>query len=197
MFFDYQIERVLFNTPWDSLDSHNVTPNWFGWRDHPGPTFSKEKAEHLLKTRYRNLSHALQQIIPFLRAKATFRDTVANLRAKGWLDWHLLTAIHNIAVSHRINRIAHHLGPDRARRALGQVARSPEVETVEGLSATLFTYEKMQNQRKVAMLSLLQHWGLQLHQETPDFPGIEGLLGVRYGYWDDDVEHINPFPHAD
>ena len=46
------------------------------------------------------------------------------------------------------------------------------------------------------MLSLLRHWGLECRQETPDFLGIERLLAARYGYWDDDIAHDDPFPKA-
>ena len=68
--------------------------------------------------------------------------------------------------------------------------------TADGVSATLFTYEAMQHHRKAAMLPLLNHWGLELHQPTPDFLGIESLLRARYGYWNDDIEHTNPFPNG-
>ena len=44
------------------------------------------------------------------------------------------------------------------------------------------------------MLSLLNHWGLECRQETPDIPAIERLLAARYGYWDEDVPHEDPFP---
>ena len=44
------------------------------------------------------------------------------------------------------------------------------------------------------MLSLVKHWGLESHQATPDIPAIEQLLASRYGYWDEDVPHDDPFP---
>ena len=119
------------------------------------------------------------------------------LRAEGWLDWHLQTAIHNTVVGYRIERIARSLGPENARRMLERVARSPEVETAEDIPARLFTPEAINRHRQNAMLSLLNNWGLELRQRTPDFPGIETLLGARYGYWDDDCEHIDPFPDGE
>ena len=196
MFSNQQIERSRFSTPWDCLDGDYPAHRDLRWQDRPGPTFSKEKADSLLETRYRNLEHILQRVVPHLWREETFRHTVEALRAEGWLDWHLLTAISNILLSHRFNRIARGLGPDNARRMLERVMRSPEVETVDGVSATLFTHEAMQHHRKNAMLSLLKHWGLELCQPTPDFTGIESLLIGRYGYWDDDIEHTDPFPNG-
>ena len=195
--FDQRIERTRFKPPWNSLDGNYPAYSGIGLRDDPGPTFSQEKAEELLKTRYRTLSHVLQQIVPYLRDEPMFRDTLAQLRGEGWLDWHILQAMYSIILNRRINRIATTLGADNARRVFERVMRSPEVETVGGVPAALFTYEAMQRQRRADMVSLLQHWGLELHQPTPDFAGLEGLLGARYGYWDHDIPHSNPFPNVD
>ena len=46
------------------------------------------------------------------------------------------------------------------------------------------------------MMALLNHWGLECQQNTPDMPAIERLLAARYGYWDDDVPHDAPFPDS-
>ena len=196
MFSDQQIDRSRFNTPWDCLDGHYPAHKDLRWQDGPGPTFSKEKADSLLKTRYRNLEHILQRVVPYLWSEETFRRTVETLRDEGWLDWHILTAISNIILTRRFNSIACRLGPDNARRMLERVMRSPEVEPADSVSATMFTHEAMQHHRETAMLSLLNHWRLELHQPTPDFTGIESVLRARYGYWEDDIEHTNPFPMA-
>ena len=195
--FGQQIERTRFKTPWNSLDGNYPAYSGIDLRDDPGPTFSQEKAEKHLKTRYRTLCHVLQQIVPYIRDDPMFRDTLAQLRGEGWLDWHILQAIYNIILNRRINRIATTLGADNAHRVFERVMRSPEVETVEGVPAALFTYEAMQHQRRTDMLSLLKHWGLELHQPTPDFSAVESLLGARYGYWDHDIPHSNPFPNGD
>ena len=41
------------------------------------------------------------------------------------------------------------------------------------------------------------HRRLECCQRTPDVPAIERLLAARYGYWDDDVPHDDPFPETD
>ena len=55
----------------------------------------------------------------------------------------------------------------------------------------------MQDARLIAMLSLLKHWDLELFQRTPNMLAIERFLAARYGYWDDDLPHDDPFPETD
>jgi hypothetical protein len=43
------------------------------------------------------------------------------------------------------------------------------------------------------MLSTLKGLGLECHQLTPDFDGIEEFLRHRYNYWTDDLPHSDPF----
>ena len=54
----------------------------------------------------------------------------------------------------------------------------------------------MDDNRQLSMLSLVNHWGLECRQITPDILAIEQLLADRYGYWDEDVSHDNPFPSS-
>ena len=70
----------------------------------------------------------------------------------------------------------------------------PESATAEQVPVSLFSMEAMQEARQFAVLDLLERWRLELHQETPDVPAVERLLAARYGYWDNDVSHDDPFP---
>ena len=85
--------------------------------------------------------------------------------------------------------------PGMPERVL-QASLEPEDDALERVPVRLFARDKLQLARQMAMLSLIQHWELEHHQQTPDFPAIERFLAARYGYWDDDVEHVDPFPEA-
>ena len=74
-----------------------------------------------------------------------------------------------------------------------EAAFSPESATAPPVPVGLFTPERMQNARHHAMMSHLNNWNLECHQRTPDMAAIERLLAARYGYWDDDVPHDDPF----
>ena len=43
--------------------------------------------------------------------------------------------------------------------------------------------------------TVARFWGLEINQDTPDFDALEALLKTRYGYWDDDIEHMSYFIH--
>lgn len=75
-------------------------------------------------------------------------------------------------------------------------AFSPESAAAPPAPVTLFTPERMQQARQIAMMSLLKRWDLECWQRTPDMAAIERLLAARYGYWDEDVPHEDPFPDA-
>ena len=190
---DLQTQRSDYQTPWDCrAGSYEAHPE-LGWNDEPGPTYSRDKADVLLRTRYQNLASSLRITIPMLASSETFRRTVADLRSKAWLDWHILVAIFNISMNFRFP------ADTSVRVSEGQV-NEIEREAIRQESASsnpvpigLITLDKMDENRQLAMMALLKLWGLECQQRTPDIPGIERLLAGRYGYWSDDVPHDDPF----
>lgn len=164
----------------------------------PGPTYSQDEAESMLRNRYDMLPSLAAFTLPRLNADPSFRNVLADLRHRGWLDWHLLTAVTNITMNFRVRAAGALDRPpsDEERRRLGEEARRPETADMPVVPLSLFTAEAMEYARRVAMLHLVQHWRLECHQSTPDFPAIARLLADRYGYWTDDIPHDDPFsPH--
>ena len=192
-----QIDGAGYDTPWESSGGSFPPHVELGCKVGPGPTFSRDQADELLQTRYQNLAKGLRITIPVLAASEAFRETVAALRAKGWLDWHILGAIFNIVMNHRfpINRYDLPLGETGSE--MMRNAFQVEDASTSPVPIGLFTQDAMDENRKRAMLALLKHWGLELRQRTPDMPAIEQLLANRYGYWYDDVPHDDPFPVND
>ena len=191
-----QIERRNFKADWDTLDGTFSPHIELRWQDGPGPTFSREKAEQLLHTRYDILGNVFETGLPKSWDVAAFRQTIRSLKESGWLDWHILTAIYNIVLSYRIQTTTCGLEPRAVYQEALRYVSVFEAGTLEDIPAALFTRQRMEDSRKTAMLSLLKHWGLELHQSTPDFPGLERLLAWRYGYWSDDIEHETLLPRT-
>lgn len=160
-----------------------LPPDGVSWRRGPGPTFSEATARELLMSRYENLDGAFDRTLESLRADGEFLNVVIVLRRRGWLDWHILTAIFNITLNHRLDPAQHFDWRDGL-----------ETEASEPVPTSLFTLDAMEFARQLSMMSLLKHWGLELRQETPNTRAIESFLADRYGYWRDDVEHQDPFP---
>ena len=69
----------------------------------------------------------------------------------------------------------------------------PEKKTDSPIPITEFTDEKLRFNQKSGMILTLKVLGLECHQSTPDFKGIDHFLRYRYNYWTDDIEHTDPF----
>ena len=183
--------------PWDCREGLIDFSDELRWQDGPGPTYSSDTANELLENRYRSLAKGLRITVEMLAFSEDFRLTVKALREKSWLDWHILTAIANIVVNYRVEAAGLDWRSDKTRKQMSQVMSDPECATAEPVPITSFTIEELDVHRLFSMMSLLKIWGLECYQETPDFPAIEGLLATRYGYWDEDVPHDDPFPALD
>ena len=192
---DFQASQI--NTPWDCREGTFEAHGELGWKVGPGPTFSLDQANELLQTRYQNLAKVLRITIPMLAASEAFRETAEALRAIGWLDWHIMAAISNIVMNYRFPLDRNRLSLEEAKDEMLQSMSQEESATASPVPIGLFTVDAMDEHRKLAMLSLVKHWGLELRQKTPDIPAIERLLADRYGYWNDDVPHDDPFPDDD
>ena len=182
--------------PWGGLEGTFATSEELRWQDGPGPTYSSEKARQFLQTRYEALAQSVRITAAVLCRSEEFRPTLQALRADGWLDWHILTAISNIAMNYRFP-LSSTPPTEEYLKEMFRSASSPESATAPPVPVSQFTPERMQTMRQAAMMSLLRNWDLECCQSTPDLPAIERLLAARYGYWDEDDPHDDPFPAAD
>jgi len=162
----------------------------------PGQGYSPAQADEMLRNRYRRLAPVIALTLPRINQDTAFRTVVAELRRRGWLDWHLLTAAANIAINYRLRQMGalDRAPSDDEKRKLGQLALQPETPDMPEVPLSLFTIQAMEDARCTAMLSLVGNWGLHGHQPTPDFPAITKVLADRFGYWTDDVPHDDFFP---
>ena len=191
-----EIQRSQYVTPWNCQEGSFKTHNELRWQDGPGPTFSQDIAQGLLQTRYGNLAKSLRITITMLASSEEFRPVVETLRAEGWLDWHILTAILNIVMNYRFPTDPFNPPSEENQREMMQAAYGAESATAKPVPIGFFSSDQMDKNRMLAIFALLNHWELECHQKTPDIPAIERLLAERYGYWTDDVPHYDPFPET-
>ena len=164
-----------------------------GWYDGPGPGYNKELAEEYLKNRYERLIIPIKYSLKNLM-KYEFVTTVEKLREDGWLDWHILSSVMSAVVNYRVNqKIDKHRDIDTLNKLFLEIMNEPEKETDSPVPITEFTEEKLRFHQKMGMISTLKVLGLECHQSTPDFKGIDHFLRYRYNYWVDDIEHTDPF----
>ena len=187
-----EMQRTQYKAPWDYRDGSFEAHDELRWQDGPGPTYSQERAKQLLQTRYENLAKSLRVTMAMLASSEEFRSTAGALRSKGWLDWHILTGIFNIVMNYRFPSDRFGLFSEETQKAMMQAGFQQESAAAEPVPIGSFTLDAMNQHRQLAMMSLLNHWGLECQQKTPDLPAIERLLTDRYGYWDGDVPHADP-----
>lgn len=118
------------------------------------------------------------------------------LRREGWRDWHLLTAIANAIGNHR----AHEQGlrpspgdsPEHLARILAAM-QAPERPDDPPVPAEAFTEHALRSHLSVAAVSTAHGFGLSIRPGPLDSQALLSVLGERYGYWTDDIEHTDPF----
>ena len=176
--------RDRLNAPWDLLGGPYAAHADLKWQQGPGPTFSADKAKKMLRDRYAVLASNLRKTVPTLQGSTAFRRTVDSLRADGWLDWHILTAIHNIVLNYRLSLTTQELRRPNAREEIVRLALEPEKETARAVPAHLFTRDAMHHARCAEMLSLLITVGFGIPSGNSSFSrhGAEISCEKRYGY---------------
>jgi len=164
------------------------------WFDGPGPGYSKEVAEKYLKNRYSRSLIPINYTLKRLLKKPEFRSTVKQLRADGWLDWHILVSIATATTNYRVMQNPEvRYNPDVQIRFFQKIMNEPERENSTPVPLKEFTMEKLRMQQNFSMISTLKILGLECRQRTPDFEAISHFLRHRYNYWTDDIEHTDPF----
>lgn len=156
-----------------------------------GPGFTETTWHQMIEERYE-----VSALVSFTLARILRNDTcrriLSELRDEGWLDWHLLVAIFNVATNYRIRR---HLGPDSSNMQMyQQVSRefTRKAETAETPNIPLhhFSKEELGQAFELATLSIAARLGLHIDRETPNIKGVRQLLDRRYGFTQD-------VPHPD
>lgn len=190
---DVQIERTRARTSWGGSGSEYNAHEELVWPDGPGPTYSLAKSQEMIQNRYDNISNNLRLTIPMLQASERFSEVGSTLRAQGWRDWHILLAAFNVTLNYRQSTPGGVGNVSELKTAIIEASNKAEDGQEPPVPVGMFNPVAMDRMRQNAMLASLENWGLELHQSTPDIHGIERLLVTRFGYWEDDVPHEDPF----
>lgn len=170
------------------------------WQDGPGPTYSKATAREMLTNRYAQVPAIMRRTLPRLQRDLAFRNTVAQLRAAGWLDWHLLTGVYNVLLQFRLAHAGLNtreaLEAPGAAEATRRLVFTPEADDEPDAAMDAFSAAGLRWGLKESIPSTVTNWDLDLRSPYADYPAFERLLAERYGYWTDDINHDDPFPAA-
>ncbi len=187
LFDETNREEIFVPGEWRDIPWPEATKELQG-RTDPGPGYSEEKSREMIRNRYSRFREMLHETISRLGHDTELQAVCRELRKEGWKDWHLLMALGNA----RLNFRAEHASRSAAkmREHVEGIARHPDETADEPpLPGEWLTAERLSELRRLAFLSGIQYWDLELHQETPDLKAVERILGERYSYWTDDVDH--------
>ena len=158
------------------------------------PMYDREKFLTLIRNRYKNVEPLIRFTLPRLIRDGKFQSVMHELRAEGWKDWHLLMAIEGIRFNYLLNnnRELSRTFDKGNKKSLMEFRGRPEEENSPEVPLTYFTAEALRQSLTLTQMSTLKGLGLDVKQSTPNLKGIGHLLR-RFHYWDDDVDHIDPF----
>ena len=166
------------------------------WFDGLGQEYSKEDAIENLKISYEKSVIPIKQTLNRLSKDPEFISAVEKLRADGWLDWHILLAINNIAVNFRAkeNMGQYPLPPSVDMDSwydneIKMVLDEEEKEDSTIIPISNFSEDEIRQFLHITMIDTLKLYNLECRQMTPDIDAIDSFLGERYNYWKDDIEH--------
>jgi len=121
----------------------------------------------------------------------------AELRGEGWKDWHLLNALANLAVNARVT--AKYGMPtwgtaDSFKERFIAEMNRPEESGDPSVAVEAVTRKALEDALDMSVMSTMRQWGLEVHQSAVDPGAVLKVLGDRYGYWTEDVDHDDFFP---
>lgn len=162
----------------------------------PGPGYSREKSQELIAVRYETLPVPVRHTVPALMRDERVRTLFQQLRADGWKDWHLLNVLVNMTANHRVTlkygQMTRESAPRLLPRFLEECGRD-EMPTDPQIPASEVTADAMSSGIALVAGSCMRHWDLELHNGNADMEAVIRVLADRYGFWNDDVEHQDPF----
>lgn len=165
-------------------------------RTGPGPGYKHQTSLDTVRNRYANLLPIVRYTLPRLAADPDFQATAMKLRQEGWRDWHLLTAIANAIGNHRAQQQSLRPSPGDSqehRARILAVMKAPERSDAPAVPAEAFTEHALRSHLAAAAVSTAHGLGLTIRPERFDPQALLALLGERYAYWTDDIEHTDPF----
>jgi len=120
----------------------------------------------------------------------------AELRGEGWKDWHLLNALANLAVNARV--ATKHGTPtwgtaDSFKDRFISEMNRPEEPGDPSVAVEAVTRKALEDALDMSVMSTVHNWGLEIHQSAVDPAAVLRVLGDRYRYWTDDVDHEDFF----
>lgn len=158
----------------------------------PAAGYDAPASLQTIRNRYEQLLPPVRLTVRRLAQDDTFMAVADELRARGWKDWHLLTAVVNIVVNARavacgINMTTSITQADITR--FQALMGAEELPTDPKTPIHRFSSDSMWFHLAHAARSTAQAWGLEVRLNPIEPQAFLEVLDARFNYWSDDVEH--------
>lgn len=154
--------------------------------------YDHEASLEAIRQRYQMLRPPVRLTLPRLGSQPHFMEIAAKLRAEGWKDWHILTAVANIVVNGRaayrgmlLTSSPTQADIDKFRLMMREEERLSDPET----PIDQFAEDEMWFHLSNAAVASAGGLGLELRLDRYEPHAFLNVLGDRFNYWEDDVDH--------
>jgi hypothetical protein len=190
-------QRERFTNPFENKVFNLSCKESFQWKDGIAPIYNHNKSLERISNRYKNSIEPIEITLKQLNQLPEFQKTVEYFRKKGWRDWHILMTIMNVALNYKVQKNTGitnlFTNPHEYHEEFMRLSQLPEKDNYIYLPPQIFSRENIEWQFGLAILSVLSSYGLESHSETPNIEAIQELLGKRFNFLTDDVEHEDYF----
>lgn len=162
------------------------------WNNSLGPEYNIEKAVEYLGNRYQYSILPIKYTLERCVNNSDIMDTIMKLRDEGWLDWQILSAIADITLNYRLRQQGITDKQLLTEKFFEQMLIEENEDDIV-IPTSEFSEENFIMSLDFNLISTLRIWGLECHQDTPDFPAIKDFLDVRYNNRTDDIDHEDYF----
>jgi hypothetical protein len=157
----------------------------------PGPGYERDESLRAVASRYENVSDIFSLTLGRVLSDARVRAILDDLRAEGWLDWHLVAAVASVATNARAARLGYYGPHGINRKAINDLFHTKE--TAESLVVPLEMFDE--NSLRMALqlnaMTVAGGFGLTPPTQTPNLEATLDMMRERYGYGTDDVPHLD------
>lgn len=168
------------------------------WPEGLSPRYSESEVQGHLVARYAHVLNSTRLTLPKLLGLPDFNAAIKSFREEGlYLDWQVLNAVAVRAANLRYQQAHGDFGasddPEEAITIMMHWIKDVETEAWPSVSLDEFSEQRLREVLTANMVASLNLFGMQPRWEYPNFNAIIKYLDVRFRYFDDDIEHEDPF----
>lgn len=168
------------------------------WCDNDGIFYDSEEAKLQAQNRYNRLSKLMAVVWPKILASKKHKEFFAELKEKGYKDWHISLIACNAVANHIGNkRIWAGVADDRymqeLQRIIMAIINGDMNDEVEKFNIDEIDVQEFRMQTETSFALIMKTWGMVIQTPVPDFQAIRKFMGERYKVFEIDVPHDNLF----